>query len=591
MSEGLVFNMVGGGGGGIKLTGIAIITPPSKTTYTAGETFDPAGMVVQATYSNGATLQATGYAYSPSTPLTDGTTKVTIVYTEGGVSATAEQEITVVHRLESISITTQPSKTTYEYGDSFDSTGMVVQATYSDGATANVTGYTYSPTALNTVGTQTITVSYTERGVNKTTTLSVTVERKSIATVPSQSGTLTYTGSAQSPSWSNYNSAQLTLGGVTSGTNAGSYNATFTPTANYRWSDGSTEVKSVAWTIGKAAGSLSLSADTLSLDATTTSGTITVTRAGDGAISASSSATDIATVSVSGNIVTITGVASGSATITINVAEGTNYTAPSSNTVAVTVQFIPSLNDCTWAQIKEISDSGQGANYWSIGDRKAEPLNGTVGSLTLNGTYYPFIVDFDHNKSKESPNVHTITFQFAKSALTGGADIAFVDGSYNLTGSSAAFRMNTTNTNSGGWTGSYMKKTLMPAFKSACSAALRAVIKPVTIYSDNVGGGSNTESNVTASSEEFYLPAEFEVYGARSYANSAEQNYQTQLAYYKAGNSKVKYKHNDTGTEAFVWCRSADCNYSQVFCRVSTSGDASHYNAYNSLGVAPLCNV
>ena len=146
MSEGLVFNMVGGGGGGgIKLTGIAIITPPSKTTYTAGETFDPAGMVVQATYSNGATLQATGYAYSPSTPLTDGTTKVTIVYTEGGVSATVEQEITVVHRLESISITTQPSKTVYEYGDSFSSAGMVVRATYSDGATANVTGYTYSP--------------------------------------------------------------------------------------------------------------------------------------------------------------------------------------------------------------------------------------------------------------------------------------------------------------------------------------------------------------------------------------------------------------------------------------------------------------
>ena len=200
-------------------------------------------------------------------------------------------------------------------------------------------------------------------------------------------------------------------------------------------------------------------------------------------------------------------------------------------------------------------------------------------------------MDFDHNKSKESPNAHTITFQFAKSALTGGADIAFVDGSYNNTGSSAAFRMNTSNTNSGGWTGSYMKKTIMPAFKSACSAALQAVIKPVTIYSDNVGGGSNTASNVTASSEEFYLPAEFEVHGARSYANSAEQNYQTQLAYYKAGNSKVKYKHNATGTAASVWCRSAYYDASTYFCFVNTSGDARYNLAYLSLGVAPLCNV
>ena len=91
----LVFNMVGGGGGGIKLTGIAITTPPTKTTYTQGETFDPAGMVVTATYSNGATLKCTGYSYEPNTPLADGTTKVTIRYTEGGVTKTTTTPVTV----------------------------------------------------------------------------------------------------------------------------------------------------------------------------------------------------------------------------------------------------------------------------------------------------------------------------------------------------------------------------------------------------------------------------------------------------------------------------------------------------------------
>lgn len=136
-----------------------------------------------------------------------------------------------------------------------------------------------------------------------------------------------------------------------------------------------------------------------------------------------------------------------------------------------------------------------------------------------------------------------------------------------------------------------MKKTIMPAFKSACSAALQAVIKPVTIYSDNVGDRSNTASNITASSEEFYLPAEFEVHGARAYANSAEQNYQTQLAYYKAGNSKKKYKHNDTGTAAHVWCRSACYGDSANFCTVSTSGGKNYTDSYRSVGVAPLCNV
>lgn len=301
----LVFNMVGGGGGGIKLTGIAITKAPTKTTYTQGETFDPAGMVVTATYSNGATLKCTGYSYEPNTPLADGTTKVTIRYTEGGVTKTAEQTITVIHRLTKIEITAQPTKKVYEYGDSFQSAGMVVKATYSDGATANVTGYSCSPATLNTVGTQTITVSYTERNVTKTATTSVTVNRKTISTVPSQSGSLTYNGGSQSPTWNNYNTAQLTIGGTTTGTNAGSYTATFTPKSNYRWSDGSTTPKSVSWSIGKAAGSLSISPTSMTLDTTTKSKTITVTRSGDGTISAVSGNTAAATVSVSGNTVTV----------------------------------------------------------------------------------------------------------------------------------------------------------------------------------------------------------------------------------------------------------------------------------------------
>ena len=590
---GNVYNMVGGGGG-IKLQSIAVTTPPTKTSYLSGESFDPAGMVVTATYSNGAKLAATGYAVEPSGPLSDGMTSVTIRYTEGGRSVTTTQAVTVIPKLVSIAVTTPPTKTAYRYGEAFSAAGMVVTATYTDGNSAAVTGYTTSPASFTSLGDQSVTVKYTENGVSVAVTTPVTVSRAVISTVPSQSGSLTYTGSALSPSWNNYNSAQLTLGGTTSATNAGTYTATFTPTSNYEWSDGTTTAKSVSWTIGKAAGSLSISPTSLTLNTSNPTGKITVTRAGNGTITAESSNTGIVTVSVSGNEVTVNNVnqTSGSATVTIKVSAGTNHTAPGNKTCEITAAFVSSvLNDNDWATIRQVSDNGQGQNYWSIGDRKAEPLNGTVGSLTLNGTYYPFIVDFDHNKSKESPNAHTITFQFAKSALTGGADIAFVDGSYNSTGSSAAFRMNTTNTNSGGWTGSYMKKTLMPAFKSACSAALRAVIKPVTIYSDNVGGGSNTASNVTASSEEFYLPAEFEVHGARSYANSAEQNYQTQLAYYKAGNSKVKHKHNATGTAADVWCRSASYNGSTNFCGVNTSGGASNRNAYNSLGVAPLCNV
>lgn len=80
---------------GIKLTGIAITTPPTKTAYNAGETFDPAGMVVTATYSNGAKLTNPSYTFSPAGVLTVGDTAVTITYSEGGVTKTATQAITV----------------------------------------------------------------------------------------------------------------------------------------------------------------------------------------------------------------------------------------------------------------------------------------------------------------------------------------------------------------------------------------------------------------------------------------------------------------------------------------------------------------
>lgn len=108
----LVFNMVGGGsGGGIKLTDLAITTPPAKTAYKAGETFDPAGMVVTATYSNGATLKCTGYNYEPSTPLSVSDTAVTIQYTEGGVTKTATQAITVTRT--ALAVPTQSGTLTY----------------------------------------------------------------------------------------------------------------------------------------------------------------------------------------------------------------------------------------------------------------------------------------------------------------------------------------------------------------------------------------------------------------------------------------------------------------------------------------------
>lgn len=269
----------------------------------------------------------------------------------------------------------------------------------------------------------------------------------------------------------------------------------------------------------------------------------------------------------------------------------------------VSLGFVSSvLNNNDWNTIKTVSDAGQGANYWSIGDRKAVTLNGTVGKLSLpNVTTYAFIIGFNHNSSVEGTN--RIHFQLAKTALSGGTDVALYDSRY--TGDvnwgvagAGYFVMNEAQTSSGGWKSSQMRTSICGTSLSNYSgtiiavipAALRAVLKPVTKYTDNTGNGS-AASAVTATTDYFFLLSEYEVFGSISYGNANEKNKQAQYSYYSAGNSKIKYKYDATTTAILWWLRSpaTSPNISSTvsFARVSADGSANHVISNLSLGFAP----
>ena len=254
------------------------------------------------------------------------------------------------------------------------------------------------------------------------------------------------------------------------------------------------------------------------------------------------------------------------------------------------------LNDNSWEAIRGISDAGQGANYWSIGDRKEVTLNGTVGHLTLsNYKTYAFIIGFNHNASVEGAN--RIHFQLAKTALSGGTDVCFCDRFCDSTVSTTGyFSMNSSNTNFGGWKSSQMRTNICGTSLSNYSgtiiavvpAALRAVLKSVTKYTDNTAnGGGSTASYVTATTDYFFLLSEFEVFGSISYGNTNEKNKQAQYAYYSAGNSKIKHKHNSTSTAASWWLRSLSVNDFSAFVSVRTNGTVNHPDARYSIGFVP----
>lgn len=276
---------------------------------------------------------------------------------------------------------------------------------------------------------------------------------------------------------------------------------------------------------------------------------------------------------------------------TVSATSGTQVSIPQiisvPATVDITLTTIQELNDTSWATIKQVSDAGAGANFWAIGDCKQITMNGKVSDgLTLtNYSAWVFIIGFNHNAEREG---NGITFQGFKTAQTGGTDVCLVDSGYNTAPSSGKwFSMNNENTNVGGWEACLMRKNIMPMIKASFPADLQAVIKPSTIFTaPNTG---NIE--LTATEDEVFLLAEYEVLGAYSNASSQEPNYLKQYAYYSAGNSKVKYKHNATGSKAYWLERSPTSGGSTYFCRVSTSGSDGVIAANSSRGVSPCFKV
>ena len=438
---------------------------------------------------------------------------------------------------------------------------------------------------------------------------------------------LTYTGNQQTQTVSSVVVEGKTLTPGTdyivsgnTGTVAGGYTLIITGIGKYV---GST---AKAWTIAKANGSASPSSSSVTVfGAKGATQTVTVTRSGDGTIDAASSDPGVAAVTVSGTTITIKALSTGSATIHVTVAAGSNHKATTC-TFSVTAEILSStLNDNTWEQIRKASDIDAGASLWPVGATKEIEVKGTIGTLSIDEKLWVFIIGFNHNANYEGS--HKIHFQGFKTAQAGGTDVGLVDNGYgnSYTDGTKYFSINHWSYNNyGGWaacdarydvlgstnvapsnygsakasgatgndptatcTTSPVEGTLMAALPSD----LRAVMKPITKYTDNVAGGTNASANVKATIDYLPLLAEFEVHGARTYANSYERNYQAQYAYYANGNSKIKYKHSAVTTAAVWWVRSPYYGTNSIWCIVPTSGATASYVPNGSRALAPAFAV
>ena len=563
---------------------IEVTTQPNKVSYVAGDRFDSTGMIVTASYGTGqavlATAEISGYSVSPEV-LTDGVTSVTITYSESGETCTTTVPITVVHRLTALAVTANPTKTTYEYGDTLATAGMVITASYSDSKTAAVSGYSCSPTTFSTVGNQVVTVSYTENGVTQTATFNVTVNRKSV-TKPTWKNNLTYNGNAQSVSsanyWNNYNASYMTISGTTSATNAGTYIATFTPGSNYRWADGTTTAINVNWTINRANGSLNVNPTTVALNGNNYSSgvAVTINRAGDGAISYSPTHVNGLTMSLNGNILTIKGngsTAIASQTITISVAQGTNYTAPSNKTITVSAQY------WSWG-----SETATGDAAWWAG----------LKNWVANASSYERAACV--GKKKLVSLSTAVLGANAATMICIGAD---QDGSKTLTFQTAGLLPNTTVFGSDAvWIGSTARAQCQN-FYNYCSA--KSSIKTVSkgTCPDCV---SDQNGTATYNNETVWIPSETEMgfndmYSSLTKKNSTTSNsectkgYNTAYSYYTSNTTRAKYTMNANGSLTtnpnWYWERSRDYDGSNSVCGVYADGSADYGGYSGGGGLAP----
>jgi len=225
---------------------------------------------------------------------------------------------------------------------------------------------------------------------------------KAILTVPSQNGTLTYTGSAQSPSWNGYDSSKMTIGGTTTGTNAGTYGATFTlKDTNYQWADGTTTVKNVDWTIGRA-----------SLSVPSQSGTVTYT----GRVQSPSWYNYQSTKMTIGGTTSSTNASTYYATFTPK----ENYQWTDGTTAAKSVAWKIGRATLTVPSPKEtLSYTGSSQSpSWNNYDSSKMTIGGTT-SATNAGTYYAtFTPKANYQWSGGSTSAKSVAWKIEKTTYT-----------------------------------------------------------------------------------------------------------------------------------------------------------------------------
>ena len=211
--------------------------------------------------------------------------------------------------------------------------------------------------------------------------------------------------------------------------------------------------------------------------------------------------------------------------------------------------YDPVFANNTWEQIIAACHNNAVPDTWKVADQKP---------MTINGVDYLIdIIGKNHDDYSDGSGKAPLTFQI-----------------HDCYGE--AKKMNSSNTNKGGWASCAMRQTHLPAILSLMPTEVQNGIREV----NKLTSAGNRSSTIDTTADKLFLLSEIEIFGSVTYSKSGEG---TQYDYYKAGNSKVK-KYN--GGAYRWWERSPSGSNSTYFCIVHRNGNATYYYPRDAIGVA-----
>lgn len=219
-----------------------------------------------------------------------------------------------------------------------------------------------------------------------------------------------------------------------------------------------------------------------------------------------------------------------------------------------------------------IEDTG-----WAVGDERKVTLAAMaatgVGETHVEQTVTLVLMDSQH---------YTLT----KATAGGDTKDHFVVGMKNMLANGTTREggyMNSSNTNSGSWSGCARRAWCNDVFRAAIPETLRGCFKQFKVPTATTHNGYS----VTETDDYFALFAEKEIFGSRTYSNTTEANALSQIKWYETAANRIK-KDGDAGSAGRWWERSPFSDGDGSFCGVSSAGAAYSGGASYDYGLAPF---